>query len=169
MTIIPIQITLQAASASEASQLVRDLAGTLSGMAPEQIPARTEVSTVAPTLPAAPVSYATPATAPAVTVPPVVPTAAPVTYAPPAAIPTAPVTPPPAAPQQPAPGAVPTAAPETYTIDQLAVAATQLMDNGKQQELVNLLSHFGVQALTALPKEQFGEFATRLRMLGARI
>ncbi|MFA1819034.1 hypothetical protein ACDX78_02320 [Virgibacillus oceani] len=66
-------------------------------------------------------------------------------------------------------GAVPTSNPE-YTFDQLAVAATQLMDAGKQNELLGLLnSTFGVQALTELPKEQFGAFATKLRELGAKI
>lgn len=63
---------------------------------------------------------------------------------------------------------VPATAP-TYTIEQLAVAATQLMDAGKRPELVNLLTQFGVQALTALPKEQYGNFATQLRTLGAKI
>ncbi|WP_188068633.1 hypothetical protein [Brevibacillus brevis] len=66
------------------------------------------------------------------------------------------------------PGAVPTEAP-TYSIDQLAVAATQLVDAGRREELVQLLSAFGVQALTALPKEQFGAFATHLRAMGAKI
>lgn len=65
---------------------------------------------------------------------------------------------------------VPTQA-QTYTMDQLAIAATQLMDMdaGKRNELFNLLAQFGVQALTALPKEQYGAFATALRSMGARI
>lgn len=66
------------------------------------------------------------------------------------------------------PAAVPTAAP-AYTMDQLAVAATQLMDAGKRNDLVALLGSFGVQALTALPKEQYGAFATQLRALGAKL
>lgn len=66
------------------------------------------------------------------------------------------------------PGTVPTEAP-TYTIDQLAVAATQLVDAGRREELVQLLAAFGVQALTGLPKEQFGTFATQLRAMGAKI
>lgn len=76
-------------------------------------------------------------------------------------MPTAPV-------QTPTPAAVPTQA-QTYTMDQLAVAATQLMDVGKRNELIALLNSFGVQALTALPKEQYGAFATQLRVLGAKI
>lgn len=63
---------------------------------------------------------------------------------------------------------VPTTA-QTFTIEQLAVAATQLVDAGRRQELVNLLSSFGVQALTALPKAQYGAFATQLRAMGAKI
>jgi len=54
-------------------------------------------------------------------------------------------------------------------MEQLAVAATPLIDGGKRQELVDLLSAFGVQALTQLPKERYGEFATALRQLGAKI
>lgn len=64
--------------------------------------------------------------------------------------------------------AVPTTAP-AYTMDQLAVAATQLMDAGRQAEVLNLLASFGVQALTMLPKEQYGNFATQLRAMGAKI
>jgi hypothetical protein len=58
---------------------------------------------------------------------------------------------------------------QNYTMEQLAVAATQLVDAGRRTELVGLLSSFGVQALTALPKEQYGTFATQLRALGAKI
>jgi len=66
------------------------------------------------------------------------------------------------------PTTVPTTAP-TYTMEQLAVAATQLIDTGRQQELINLLYQFGVQALTMLPKEQYGAFATKLREMGAKL
>lgn len=64
--------------------------------------------------------------------------------------------------------AVPTTT-QTYTMEQLAVAATQLVDAGRREELVQLLQQFGVQALTALPKEQYGAFATALRQMGAKI
>ncbi|RDW17018.1 hypothetical protein CWR48_15555 [Oceanobacillus arenosus] len=74
----------------------------------------------------------------------------------------------PVAQQAPVQQAVPTTNP-VYTIDQLAVAATQLMDAGKRDELIGLLGQFNVQALTALPQEQFGAFATRLRELGAKL
>lgn len=74
-----------------------------------------------------------------------------------------------AQPAQPAqPSSVPTAV-QNYTMDQLAVAATQLMDAGHKDKLINLLSKFGVQALTMLPKEQYGAFATELRAMGAKI
>lgn len=65
--------------------------------------------------------------------------------------------------------AVPTTPQASYTMEQLAVAATQLMDAGKRNDLIGLLQSFGVQALTALPKEQYGAFATQLRAMGARI
>ncbi len=130
--------------------------GTAPASVPGQMamfPAQPQAGTPAPTV--APIQ-ATPATIPtAGTAAAPAPTAAPVVN--PTPVP-APVI----------PAAVPTTVQE-YTIDQLAVAATQLMDAGKRTELVGLLSTFGVQALTSLPKEQFGNFATKLRELGARI
>ncbi|MDD2401963.1 MAG: hypothetical protein PHD60_07180 [Clostridia bacterium] len=73
-----------------------------------------------------------------------------------------------AIPQNPVTPTIPTTA-QTYSIEQLAVAATQLVDSGRRTELVGLLTAFGVQALTALPKEQYGAFVTQLRALGAKI
>lgn len=67
-----------------------------------------------------------------------------------------------------APAGVPVSAP-TYTMEQLAVAATQLIDAGRRNDVVGLLSSFGVQALTALPKDQYGAFATQLRAMGAKL
>lgn len=64
--------------------------------------------------------------------------------------------------------AVPTMA-ATYTMDQLNVAATQLVDGGRRNELVQMLASFGVAALTELPKDHYGAFATQLRAMGARI
>ena len=63
---------------------------------------------------------------------------------------------------------VPTAD-QSYTLEQLAVAATSIVDAGRRTDLVGLLSSFGIQALTSLPKEQYGAFATELRSLGAKI
>jgi hypothetical protein len=81
----------------------------------------------------------------------------------------------PAAPAAPVlPAAVPTTstvltAPHNYTLDELSVAAMFLMDGGRQGDLQQLLTTFGVQSLPALPKEQYGAFATQLRALGARV
>lgn len=66
------------------------------------------------------------------------------------------------------PAPVPTAAP-TYTQEQLAVAATQLIDAGKRGEVIGLLTAFNVQALTQLPEEQYAAFALALRERGAKI
>jgi len=70
--------------------------------------------------------------------------------------------------QAPQPGPVPTAT-QTYTLEQLSVAATALIDAGRRMELISLLGSFGVPALTALPQDQYGNFATHLRSMGAKI
>ena len=78
--------------------------------------------------------------------------------------------------QQPAPAspvqtpvtAVPTTE-RTYTLDELANAAMTLMDKGMQTQLQELLAGYGVEALPALPKDQYGNFATALRGMGANI
>ena len=100
---------------------------------------------------------------PVMPVAPVTPAAAPV--------PVVPITPvnPPAPPAIAAMPQAPTAAPPAYSYDDLARAASTLMDTGKQPELLGLLSQFGIQALTQLPKERYGEFATALRQMGAQI
>ena len=64
--------------------------------------------------------------------------------------------------------AVPTAA-KTYTLDELASAAMLLMDQGMQMQLQELLAGYGVEALPMLPPEQYGNFATALRGMGAQI
>jgi len=57
-----------------------------------------------------------------------------------------------------------------YTREQLAFACSPLIDAGKHQEIAALLQNtFGVNALTELPEERFGEFATAIRGLGAKI
>lgn len=78
--------------------------------------------------------------------------------------------------QQPAPvtsvqppvTAVPTTE-RTYTLDELANAAMTLMDKGMQTQLQEILAGYGVEALPALPKNQYGNFATELRGMGANI
>ncbi len=124
-------------------------------------PASTPMQTVAP----APQQPAAPVTQQPVTLPP---TPAPVSapqqpMTPPAPVPTAaPVSPP-------APAAAPVAAPAAYTLDQLQHAAGELVRTNKREALMSLLGQFGVPALTQLPKEQYGAFATALRGIGAMI
>lgn len=77
-----------------------------------------------------------------------------------------PVAPMPAA-VAPAP-AVPVTAP-TYTLDQIAKAGANLVDAGKMEQLLALLTKYGVQAVTQLTPDQYGAFATELRALGAQI
>lgn len=89
------------------------------------------------------------------------------TSAPPAA-PVTTFTAPTAMPVNPAPVA-PVAVAPAFAMEDLARAASQLMDAGKQQDLLGLLAQFGVQALTQLPTERYGEFATALRQMGAKL
>lgn len=64
---------------------------------------------------------------------------------------------------------VPTAAP-TYTIQELANAAKGILDAGNVEKLKALLTNqFGVKALTELAPERYGEFATAIRAMGAKI
>ena len=57
----------------------------------------------------------------------------------------------------------------TYTRDQLAKAATDHLMPQRMPELTSLLASFGVPSLMDLPENRFGEFATALRGLGAKI
>jgi hypothetical protein len=63
---------------------------------------------------------------------------------------------------------MPTSAP-TFNLDQIARAGASLVDTGKQAELLAVLARFGIQAVTQLPKEAYGTFASELRALGAQI
>ena len=83
----------------------------------------------------------------------------------PAAAPAAPPAPAPA----PAAPAVPVTTAPTYTLDQIAKAGASLVDAGKMEPLLALLSRYGVQAVTQLAPEHYGAFATELRALGAQI
>ena len=74
----------------------------------------------------------------------------------------------PAAPTIPVQATVPTSQHE-YTMDELARAAMTLMDKGDTAQLQQLLSSYGVETLPQLPKEQYGNFATALRGMGAQI
>lgn len=69
------------------------------------------------------------------------------------------------------PPAVPLATAPTYSLEQLAQAGADLLtrDPAKGQAAQALLQQFGISAVTQLPKERYGEFATALRGLGANI
>ena len=65
---------------------------------------------------------------------------------------------------------VPTAtATPTYSMEQLAVAATGLIDAGKMQDVQNTLVSLGAQTLMDLPQEKYGEFASAIKAMGAVI
>lgn len=66
------------------------------------------------------------------------------------------------------PGAVPTTTP-TYTMEQLGVAAGPLVDAGRAGELTAWLNQRGAASLSQLDPAHYGDFATYLRGLGARI
>lgn len=83
-----------------------------------------------------------------------------------------PVTPVPVAQPIAAPAPAPAAAPTTaraFRFEDIQLAATSLCDTGKRAEVLALLAKYGIQALSALPAEQYGAFATELRGLGAKI
>jgi len=170
MSIIPIQVTLQAANAADYRQLVHDLAGTMASGQTEKAPTQGFQEPAAQAAPAyvppvqqpapqpaqpvyqqQPFTQQTPAAYPTVAPTSAVPTAAPMQQQPPV---------------QQMPASVPTSAPQ-YTQQQLAIAATALMEAG--HNITALLQQYNVQALTQLPPERYGEFATTLRGLGASI
>lgn len=76
-------------------------------------------------------------------------------------------------PTQPAPSPFnampPAASAPTYTLDQLAKAGAALAQSGKMEDALALLARYGVQTVNQLPPEQYGNFATELRALGAQV
>ena len=59
---------------------------------------------------------------------------------------------------------------KTYTADELARAAAPLMDNPEGlQMLQELLAYYGVVSLMDLPKDQYADFAEKLRNLGVDV
>lgn len=74
----------------------------------------------------------------------------------------------PKAPEPPV-SAVPTAPAKDYSLDELLTATAPLMDAGKISELQALMQKYGVASMMEIPKERYGELATDLRALGARI
>lgn len=129
------------------------LAEVLSGMLsnPKEVQAHTEMNISSAVASALEPVATMPAPEPAATMPDPEPAAAPVQTA------TAPIAP------------VSTGTALTYTRDQLAKAATDHLMPQRMQELTSLLANFGVQSLMDLPENRFGEFATALRGLGAKI
>ncbi len=75
----------------------------------------------------------------------------------------------PVQPVQPVQQQPPVTPPRSYSADELARAAGALADAGKRNEVVALINSFGVQALTMLPKERYGDFAQGLRSMGAKL
>lgn len=76
------------------------------------------------------------------------------------------VQPTPAAPAQ---TAVPAAPARVYTLPELQAACAPLMDQGKLTELQQVVASFGVSSLLDIPAARYGELATKLRELGARL
>lgn len=59
---------------------------------------------------------------------------------------------------------------KTYTADELARAAAPLMDKPEGlQMLQELLAYYGVVSLMDLPKDQYADFAEKLRNLGVDV
>ena len=70
----------------------------------------------------------------------------------------------------PVPGQIPTTAvSQGYSQDQIAVAMTGLVDQGKQTQVMQILAQFGASSLMQVPKGQYPALATQLRMLGANL
>ncbi len=92
------------------------------------------------------------------------PTAAPVPTAPTQA----PVQQPPATPSQPVQQPQQTAQ-EPITLEAIARAGAALVDQGNMQQIMGLLSKYGVQAITQLQPNTYEAFAAEMRILGAQI
>lgn len=137
------KITAEFNDLEEMKMFIRNFEG---GNAKKAVPVAPTVQPVTPV-----VQMATPLTPPQ----PVVPVQAPVASEPSQPVVTA-------------QAAVPTST-ATYTQDELQRAAVTLLDAGRQNDLVTMLNSFGVEAITMLPKERYGEFATALRQMGAQI
>lgn len=82
--------------------------------------------------------------------------------------PAVPSTPDPATPEPPV-AVVPTAPAKEYSLDELLTATAPLMDAGKIADLQALMQKYGVASMMEIPKEKYGELATDLRALGAKL
>lgn len=72
---------------------------------------------------------------------------------------------------QPTPAQQTTAQPQqkALALNDIATAGAGLVDQGKMQQVIELLGKYGVQAITQLQPTQFDAFAGELRALGAAI
>lgn len=130
--------------------------------APQNMPGVAPVQPVPQNMPVASVPVAAAPTVPQSVVP--VAQAMPQSVVPTASVPVAPQITAPAAPTQ-----IPTTAvPITHTYDELAVAASQLVNMGKQVRLREILSGFGVNSLMELVPEKYAAFAGCLKAEGVK-
>ncbi|WP_295089914.1 hypothetical protein [uncultured Ruminococcus sp.] len=60
-------------------------------------------------------------------------------------------------------------APQTYTVQELGLAARPLVEMGRQADLMQLLAEFGAPSVADLPENQRAAFAARLRAMGGQI
>ena len=112
---------------------------------------------------------AAPTVSPALQVAPAPNTETPATVQEPdAPAPETPSTPDPATPEPPV-ATVPTAPAKEYSLDELLTATAPLMDAGKIADLQALMQKYGVASMMEIPKEKYGELATDLRALGAKL
>lgn len=126
---------------------------------PQNMPGVAPVQPVPQNIPVAPVPVAATPAAPQSVVP-----VAPAQAMPQSVVPTTPQITAPAAPPQ-----IPTTAvPITHTYDELAVAASQLVNMGKQVRLREILSGFGVNSLMELVPEKYAAFAGCLKAEGVK-
>lgn len=58
---------------------------------------------------------------------------------------------------------------KALTLNDIATVGAGLVDQGKMQQVIELLGKYGVQAITQLQPTQFDAFAGELRALGAAI
>lgn len=128
----------------------------LAGGRPGIVPEITPPPASQPVVPSPEPVQAPAVAAPVVAAPAAVPVAPPPVVPAPAPIPTAPVS-------------APTAPARQYSFPDIQRAATGLCDAGKRDGVMALLGQYQIKALSELPPEQYGAFATALRGLGAKI
>ena len=148
-----------------------DLHPDMDAVTPEASPApqaapSSSVSTVEKTTPAP--TTETPATVHAHSTPAPETPSTPAPATPVAPAPGAPSTPDPATPEPPV-AVVPTAPAKEYSLDELLTATAPLLDAGKIADLQALMQKYGVAYMMEIPKEKYGELATDLRALGAKL